>query len=108
MGFFAEIAKKKCLNNSSRSRNTPENTSVSYKTGQLFLHKKLGYRGVILVPWKTKVLENNVSPTLPVRDGEETMDILCGDVDEPNHVSCPAELLYNVLVDSTDASYVRS
>lgn len=85
-----------------------EDTSVSYKTGQLFLHKKLGYRGVILVPWKTKVLENNVSPTLPVRDGEETMDILCGDVDEPNHVSCPAELLYNVLVDSTDASYVRS
>merc|ERR1719228_934588 len=91
----------------------PLDTSVSYKTGQLFVHKRFGYRGVILVPWKTKILENNISPTraLPVNDGEdgsETMDVLCGNVDEPDHVEHPAELFYNVLVDSSDSSYVRA
>jgi len=85
-------------------------TTVSYKTGQLFLHKQFGYRGVILIPWKTKVLESLQSPTLPVNDGEneESVDILCGDVDNPVHERRDPELFYNVLVDATDSSYVRA
>jgi len=84
-------------------------TSVSYKTGQLFLHKQFGYRGVILAPWKTRVFEASTAPTKNVEDPDNgPIDILCGDVDQPIHEERDPELLYNVLVDSTDASHVRA
>jgi len=87
----------------------PTDTSVSYKTGQLFLHKQFGYRGVILTPWKTKVFEASIAPTKNVKDPDNgTIDILCGDYNQPIHEERDPELLYNVLVDSTDASHVRA
>jgi len=86
----------------------PQDATLGYKKGQLFLHAKFGYRGVILFPWKTKILETQKPPTLPVKDGDETLDILCGDMDKPNHVGRPDEMFYNVLVDSRDYAYARA
>jgi len=108
--------RKRCISNSTILHEVgklqkpldPQDTTVGYKTGQLFLHKQFGYRGVILLPWRTKIFENNVSPTLPVTDGDQTLDVICGNIDEPNYELRDPELFYNVLVDSTDSSYVRA
>jgi len=86
----------------------PQESTLGYKKGQLFLHAKFGYRGVILFPWKTKIFETQKPPMLPVKDGEETLDILCGDMDKPIHEKRPDEMFYNVLVDSRDYAYARA
>lgn len=85
----------------------PADTTVSYKTGQLFLHKSFGYRGVILAAWKTKTFQSTNKPTTSLKDGDGEIDILCGDIQNPVlHPKSP-ELYYSVLVDASDSSYIR-
>lgn len=37
----------------------PLKNQEKYETGQLFLHRVFGYRGVILFPWRAKVYDRN-------------------------------------------------
>lgn len=37
----------------------PLKSQEKYETGQLFLHRVFGYRGVILFPWRAKVYDRN-------------------------------------------------
>lgn len=34
-----------------------------YETGQFFLHRVFGYRGVILFPWRAKIYDRNTHPS---------------------------------------------
>ena len=40
----------------------------NYETGQMFLHKVFGYRGVLLFPWSAKVNDRDTQTT---KDGEK-------------------------------------
>lgn len=37
----------------------PKTFHEKYETGQFFLHRVFGYRGVILFPWKAKIYDRN-------------------------------------------------
>lgn len=37
----------------------PNKSQEKYETGQFFLHRVFGYRGVILFPWRAKVYDRN-------------------------------------------------
>ena len=39
----------------------PLKVEGNYDTGQMFLHRLFGYRGVILFPWSAKVYDRDVS-----------------------------------------------
>lgn len=38
----------------------PAKADSKYETGQLFLHKIFGYRGVVLFPWKARVYDRDL------------------------------------------------
>lgn len=38
-------------------------THEKYETGQFFLHRVFGYRGVILFPWRAKIYDRNTHPS---------------------------------------------
>lgn len=42
-----------------------------YETGQFFLHRVFGYRGVVLFPWRAKVYDRNPITSTP--DTDETV-----------------------------------
>lgn len=39
-----------------------------YETGQFFLHRVFGYRGVVLFPWRAKVYDRNPFASTPDTD----------------------------------------
>lgn len=43
-----------------------------YETGQLFLHRVFGYRGIILFPWRAKVYDRNSYMSTDTKPGDET------------------------------------
>lgn len=57
---------------------SPPKTHEKYETGQFFLHRVFGYRGVILFPWRAKVYDRNsyVSPyTDPATDSSPLSEL---------------------------------
>lgn len=38
----------------------PAKTDGKYETGQLFLHRIFGYRGVVLFPWTARVYDRDL------------------------------------------------
>ena len=71
----------------------------SYTTGQLFLHKVFGYRGVVLTPWKANLHDRDTS-------------VASNDVDTPsfNTPSGNSRSIqyYQVLIDERDSPYVSN
>ncbi|CAG0923360.1 unnamed protein product [Notodromas monacha] len=65
-----------------------------YETGQLFLHRVFGYRGVILFPWIARVYDRD----LP----NQNKDASSRDVKGCTHA------YYQVLIDSRDCPYIRA
>lgn len=72
-----------------------------YDTGQLFLHRIFGYRGVVLFPWSARVydrdLPNNVTPEIDENDGTKTV-----------YPEGKTNTFYQVLIDSRDCPYIVS
>ncbi|XP_054280361.1 polymerase delta-interacting protein 2 isoform X2 [Macrosteles quadrilineatus] len=76
--------------------------SGNYETGQLFLHKVFGYRGVILFPWLARVYDRdipnkrakNVEPETPSAAGKE--------------VKSKTHTFYQVLIDARDCPFIRA
>jgi len=71
----------------------------SYTTGQLFLHKVFGYRGVVLTPWKANLHDRDTS-------------VASNDVDTPSF-NAPSgnsrsTQYYQVLMDERDSPYVSN
>jgi len=80
----------------------------NYDTGQMFLHKVFGYRGVVLFPWLARVYDRD----LPQKgQGSSTKERLI-DTDNPNlgavgkEVKGRTHTYYQVLIDGRDSPYI--
>lgn len=84
-------------------------TEGNYATGQLFLHKVFGYRGVILFNWTAKVYDRDVA-NLGRSDAEGEATI--GESDHPNvsnkEVQKKTHTYYQVLIDQRDCPFIRA
>lgn len=82
----------------------------NYQTGQLFLHKLFGYRGVLLFPWTACVFDKS-DDSLASSD-ESSYDKLAADELDKNkpleRTKAKKLTYYQVLIDSRDIPYVRS
>ncbi|KAG8322356.1 polymerase delta-interacting protein 2-like [Homalodisca vitripennis] len=74
-----------------------------YKTGQMFLHKLFGYRGVILFPWKAVVYNRN-------RRRRTRADSEQPQPSESTRKEAKGEeqTFYTALVDNRDVPFIRS
>jgi len=76
-----------------------------YETGQLFLHRVFGYRGVTLFPWMARVYDRDVNHKHNNRTGEESS---AGFNTVGREVKGHTHTYYQVLIDSRDCPYVRT
>lgn len=86
-----------------------------YDTGQLFLHRIFGYRGVILFPWLAQVYDRdlpNSNTTSPMVAAETKHAAAVLDDDSSDKVSSEVKgktnTFYQVLIDSRDCPYIVS
>lgn len=76
-----------------------------YETGQLFLHRVFGYRGIILFPWAARVYD---------RDVPNNSKNLENSTESNNHPPSSKEVqrkthtFYQVLIDQRDCPYIRA
>lgn len=76
-----------------------------YDTGQLFLHRVFGYRGVTLFPWMAKVYDRDVPNKDENRESEESSN---GYNQVGKEVRSHTHTYYQVLIDSRDCPHVRT
>lgn len=76
-----------------------------YETGQLFLHRVFGYRGVTLFPWIAKVYDRDVPNQ---RDDIKLDDSSAGYNHVGKEVKGHTHIYYQVLIDSRDCPFVRA
>lgn len=87
-----------------------DSKSENYKTGQVFLHKLFGYRGVILFPWTANVFDKNDESsksdmTSSQYDKQATDELLNA---PPERNKAKQLTYYQVLIDNRDIPYVRA
>ncbi|XP_076062779.1 DNA polymerase delta interacting protein 2 isoform X2 [Oratosquilla oratoria] len=82
---------------------TPKLTG-KYDTGQLFLHRVFGYRGVVLFPWLARVYDRDVPNKKETKPIEETLNYN----QVGKEVKGRAHTYYQVLIDSRDCPYIRA
>jgi len=81
----------------------------NYDTGQMFLHKVFGYRGVVLFPWLARVYDRDL-PHKTGAGGAARERLL--DTDNPNMGAVGKEVkgrthtYYQVLIDGRDSPYI--
>nr|XP_039248462.1 polymerase delta-interacting protein 2-like isoform X1 [Styela clava] len=80
---------------------TPK-TEGRYETGQLFLHKVFGYRGVILFPWSAQLYERDKS------DHTDGKDRVPEDGSSGKQVIARTLTYYQTLVDSRDCPHINA
>lgn len=68
-----------------------------YGSGQPFLHRVFGYRGVVLFPWLAKVYDRDVE-----RPGTISSE------NERNELKGESRIFYQVLMDNRDSPYTRA
>lgn len=78
---------------------SPKPEAAKYETGQLFLHRVFGYRGVILFPWQARVYD---------RDTQITDRNTSGNSYAGQEVKSKHHTYYQVLIDSRDSPYIRA
>ncbi|XP_074600321.1 DNA polymerase delta interacting protein 2 isoform X2 [Brevipalpus obovatus] len=77
-----------------------------YETGQLFIHRVFGYRGVTLFPWIAKVFDRDV----PLKkSNEEAIDSSrVGYNNDGKQIPGHIHVYYQTLIDSRDCPFVRA
>jgi len=83
----------------------------SYYTGQLFLHRVFGYRGIVLFPWHAQIYDRDIMTN---KNGESLSDKPSHE--DASHVPISKDgayrphkaMYYQVLIDSRDCPYVRA
>jgi len=84
-------------------------TQGKYETGQLFLHRVFGYRGVILFPWLARVYDRDLPSQNKASIIEQEKP---NDDDTPSNVGKEVKgrthTFYQVLIDSRDCPYIVS
>ncbi|XP_053693665.1 polymerase delta-interacting protein 2 [Sabethes cyaneus] len=86
-----------------------------YETGQLFLHRVFGYRGVILFPWLARVYDRDL-PAQSKAGQNDTSTVAAtssgGDSSTPPNASKEVQkkthTFYQVLIDQRDCPYIRA
>lgn len=78
-------------------------TDGRYETGQLFLHRIFGYRGVILFPWLARVYDRD----LPNQNKNEREKVE-GTENVAKEVKGKMHTFYQVLIDARDCPYIRA
>nr|CAG4644014.1 EOG090X07J3 [Lepidurus arcticus] len=76
-----------------------------YDTGQLFLHRIFGYRGVVLFPWLARIYDRDISSKKDDIDNltdPESVNNVGKEVKGKSHT------YYQVLIDSRDCPYIRA
>ncbi|KAI8739314.1 polymerase delta-interacting protein 2 [Biomphalaria glabrata] len=81
---------------------TPREQGKAYDTGQLFLHKIFGYRGIILFPWLAHVYDRDTAAKLDDRSLEDQTTAVGKEVKGKNH------MYYQVLIDARDCPHIRA
>ncbi|XP_050410033.1 polymerase delta-interacting protein 2 [Patella vulgata] len=81
---------------------TPKDHGKSYETGQLFLHKVFGYRGIVLFPWLARVYDRDTATKTEEKSVDEQTTSIGKEVKGKNH------LHYQVLIDSRDSPHIRT
>lgn len=92
------------------------NIQGKYDSGQLFLHKIFGYRGVILFPWVARIFDRNLIPknkdNLITEDDDSVLDANNKDgVESKNsneEMQYDIATYYQVLIDQRDFAHIRS
>ncbi|UYV76402.1 POLDIP2 [Cordylochernes scorpioides] len=74
-----------------------------YDTGQLFLHRVFGYRGVTLFPWEARIYDRDI---LNKKDIQEDPSV--GFTPVNKEVKSFIHNYYQVLIDSRDCPHVRT
>lgn len=81
----------------------------SYLTGQLFLHRVFGYRGIILFPWQAKVYDRDLP--FPVEQSGKGIDDAAPQtttIVSKDGSAFKLQMYYQVLIDSRDCPYIRA
>lgn len=86
----------------------------TYETGQLFLHRVFGYRGVILFPWLARVYDRDLPAQS--KNGQQAEAITAAPAPPsgetpPNagkEVQKKTHTFYQVLIDQRDCPYIRA
>ncbi|XP_037069229.1 polymerase delta-interacting protein 2-like [Pollicipes pollicipes] len=80
--------------------------SGKYDTGQLFLHRVFGYRGVILFPWQARVYDRD---TNKVEDTPASAELEAPALNPAGKdVKSNTHTYYQALIDSRDCPFVRA
>lgn len=87
-----------------------------YDTGQLFLHRIFGYRGVILFPWLAQVYDRDLPSNSSLASATSTPAPIAeiDSIDENPVANTNTEVkgktntFYQVLIDSRDCPYIVS
>ncbi|KAF4516873.1 hypothetical protein B566_EDAN014363 [Ephemera danica] len=84
-------------------------SGVSYETGQLFLHRVFGYRGVVLFPWLARVYDRDLNNKKDkyefiAMNDEQTE----GFSQTSREVKGRTHTYYQVLIDARDCPYIRA
>ncbi|XP_058055464.1 polymerase delta-interacting protein 2 [Anopheles bellator] len=85
-----------------------------YETGQLFLHRVFGYRGVILFPWLARVYDRDLPNPAKTHQLESGGTSSANGASGPSGSSSGKEVqkkthtFYQVLIDQRDCPYIRA
>lgn len=83
-----------------------------YETGQLFLHRVFGYRGVILFPWLARVYDRDLPNQTKGNQLESGSSGSSGSTDGNSNASKEVQkkthTFYQVLIDQRDCPYIRA
>jgi len=110
--FFGLKSPQKCLSRQLTSLSEVGKLEAikvggNYDTGQMFLHKVFGYRGVVLFPWMARVYDRD----LPHKNSNTRERLM--DTETPNmgavgnkEVKGRTHTYYQVLIDGRDSPYI--
>lgn len=81
-----------------------------YETGQLFLHRVFGYRGVILFPWLARVYDRDLPNQTKGNQLENgpSSSATEGNTTAVKEVQRKTHTFYQVLIDQRDCPYIRA
>jgi len=104
------VAQRKISNLSTVGKLQSIKLEGNYDTGQMFLHKVFGYRGVILFPWLARVFDRDMPSKTPrdrLLDTENPTfsTPIGGGVGKPE-VKGRTHTYYQVLIDGRDTPYI--
>ncbi|XP_055357817.1 uncharacterized protein LOC129602723 isoform X2 [Paramacrobiotus metropolitanus] len=88
----------------------PKEQNLKYPTGQLFLHRIFGYRGVVLFPWLARVFDRDLAGRKEgiKIDPAQNEGAAFNNIGTGRDVKGRAVPYYQVLIDARDCPHIRA